>query len=151
MWPLEIDCLGEYEHCSEGFNTHLWCVQGHRWENIYFSTKPRHVSLQIDHLEKTSPVLRLSTHIYGVSQEIDGKTFIFRVNLCMSPFKLIVLGKRALVLRFSTHIFLDFQKIDWKMFIFRVNIGMWPLKSIVWEKRVLFWGFQHTFMVLPRT
>ena len=38
---------------------------------------------QIDHLGKTSPVLLLSTHISGVSQEIDGKTFIFQVNLGM--------------------------------------------------------------------
>ena len=43
----------------------------------------RHVTPQIDHLEKTSTVLRVSTHIYGVSQEIDGKTFIFGVNLGM--------------------------------------------------------------------
>ena len=38
-----------------------------------FSTKPRHVTPQIDHLGKTSPVLRVSIHIYGVSQEIDWK------------------------------------------------------------------------------
>ena len=38
---------------------------------------------QIDRLGKTSTVLRVSTHIYGVSKEIDGKTFIFRVNLGM--------------------------------------------------------------------
>ena len=38
---------------------------------------------QIDHLGKTSPVWRVSTHIYGVSKEIDGKMFIFRVNLGM--------------------------------------------------------------------
>ena len=38
---------------------------------------------QIDCLGKKSPVLRVSTHIYGVSQEIDGKTFIFQVNLGM--------------------------------------------------------------------
>ena len=36
---------------------------------------------QINHLRKTSPILRVSTHIYGVSKEIDGKTFPFRVNL----------------------------------------------------------------------
>ena len=30
-----------------------------------------------------STVLRVSTHIYGVSKEIDGKMFIFRVNLGM--------------------------------------------------------------------
>ena len=38
---------------------------------------------QINRLGKTSPVLRVSTHIYGVSKDIDGKTFIFRVNLGM--------------------------------------------------------------------
>ena len=48
-----------------------------------FSTKPRHVTPQIDWLGKTSTVLRVSTHIFWVSKEIDGKTFIFRVNLGM--------------------------------------------------------------------
>ena len=47
------------------------------------STKPRHVTPQIDHLEKTSTVLRVPTHIYGSSKKIDGKVFIFRVNLGM--------------------------------------------------------------------
>ena len=28
-----------------------------------------------------STVLRVTTHIYGVSKEIDAKTFFFRVNL----------------------------------------------------------------------
>ena len=51
--------------------------------NIHFWSKPRHVTPQIDCLGKTSTVLRVSTHIYGVSKEIDGKTFIFRVNLGM--------------------------------------------------------------------
>ena len=55
----------------------------HSWEIMNFSTKPRHVTPQIDCLRKMSPVLRVSTHIYGVSMEIDGKTFIFRVNLGM--------------------------------------------------------------------
>ena len=48
-----------------------------------FSSKPNPVTPQIDHLRKTSPVLRVSTHIYEISKEIDGKTFIFRVNLGM--------------------------------------------------------------------
>ena len=48
-----------------------------------FSTKPRQVTPQIDHLGKMIPVLRVLIHIYGVSQEIDGITFIFRVNLGM--------------------------------------------------------------------
>ena len=48
-----------------------------------FSTKPRHVAPQIDCLGEMSTVLRVSTHIYGVSKDIGGKTFIFRVNLGM--------------------------------------------------------------------
>ena len=44
-------------------------------------SKPRHVTTQINHLGKMSTVLRVSTDIYGVSKEIDRKTFIFRVNL----------------------------------------------------------------------
>ena len=62
---------------------HLWCFQGHRWENMNFSTKPTHVTPQIDRLGKTSTVLSVSIHIYGVSKVIDGKTSIFRVNLGM--------------------------------------------------------------------
>ena len=42
-----------------------------------------HVTPQIDHLGKMSPVLKVSKHIYGVSKEIDGKTFMLRVNLGM--------------------------------------------------------------------
>ena len=38
---------------------------------------------QIDGLGKTSTVLGVYTHIYRVCKEIDGKTFIFRVNLGM--------------------------------------------------------------------
>ena len=38
---------------------------------------------QIDGIRKTSTVLRVSIHIYGVSHEIEGKMFIFRVNLGM--------------------------------------------------------------------
>ena len=38
---------------------------------------------QIDHLIKMNPVLMVSTHISGDSNEIDGKMFIFRVNLGM--------------------------------------------------------------------
>ena len=37
----------------------------------FFSSKPRHVTPQIDHLGKRSPVLRVSTLIYGVTKEID--------------------------------------------------------------------------------
>ena len=47
--------------------------------NIHFSSKPRHVTPQIDCLRKMSSVLKVSTHVYGVSKEIE--TFIFQVNL----------------------------------------------------------------------
>ena len=36
----------------------------------------------------------VSTQIYWVSKEIDGKTLIFRVNLGMWPLKLIVSKKK---------------------------------------------------------
>ena len=52
-------------------------------EKHIFSSKPRHVTPQIKYLGITSPVLMVSTHIYGVAQEIDGKMFIFQVNLGM--------------------------------------------------------------------
>ena len=52
-------------------------------ENIHFLSKSRHVMPQMDCLGKTSPVVRVSTHIYGVFEEIDWKMFIFRVNLDM--------------------------------------------------------------------
>ena len=48
-----------------------------------FSRKPRHVTPEINHLGKMRPVLRVSTHIDEVAKEIDGKIFIFRVNLDM--------------------------------------------------------------------
>ena len=79
----QIDHLGKNKHCSEGFNTHLWGFSGDRWENVQFLRKPRHVTPQIDHLGKTSPVLRVSTHMYGVSKDIGGKMFIFQLNLGM--------------------------------------------------------------------
>ena len=108
MWHLK-SIVSENEHCSEGFNTHLWGFQGHRWETINFSTKPRHVTLEINHLGEMSTVLRVSTHIYGVSKEIDGKTFIFRVNLGMWPLKSFILEKRALFWR-SEHTFMAFLR-----------------------------------------
>ena len=79
----QIDHLEKNEHCSEGFNTHLWGFSGDRWENVHFQGKPRHVTPQIDRLGKTNTVLRVWTHISGVSQVIYGKTSIFRVHLGM--------------------------------------------------------------------
>ena len=84
MWPLKSIVL-EKQALFWGLNTHLWGFSGNRWENIHFLGKTRHVTPQIDHLGKMSPVLRVSTHIYGFSDEIYGKTFILRVNLGMWP------------------------------------------------------------------
>ena len=92
-----------------------------------------------------SPVLRVPTPIYAVSKKIDGKTFMFRVNLGMWPLKSIILEKRALFWGFQ-HIYGVSKEIDGKTFMFRVNLGMWPLKLIILEKRALFWGFQLTFI-----
>ena len=61
-----------------------------------FKIKARHVTPQINHFGKTNPVLRIPTHIYGVSKEIDWKTLIFEVNLGMGPLKSIILEKQAL-------------------------------------------------------
>ena len=79
---------------------------------------------QINHLGKTSTVLRVSTHIYGVSQEIDGKTFIFSSKPRHVTLQIDRLGKMSPVLRVSTHIFGVSKDIGGKMFIFRVNLGM---------------------------
>ena len=92
MWHLKSIVLEKWalfwglQHTFMGF----W---EDRWENIHFSSKPKHVTPQIDHLGKTSTVLRISTYIHGVFEEIDGKTFILRVNLGMWPLKSIVLEK----------------------------------------------------------
>ena len=51
----------------------------------------------------------VSTHISGDSNEIDGKTFIFRVNLGMWPLKSIVSEKQALFWGFQ-HIFMGFPR-----------------------------------------
>ena len=48
-----------------------------------FQSKPRHMTPQIDRLRKNGTVLRVSTHIYGRFDEIDGKMFILRVTLGM--------------------------------------------------------------------
>ena len=88
---------------------------------------------QIDHLGKMSTVLRVSTHIYGVSKDIGGKTFIFHLNLGMWPSNQLC-WKNKSCSEVSTHIYGVSQEIDGKMFILRVNLGMWPLKSIISEK-----------------
>ena len=80
MRPLK-SIISKNKPSSDVFNTHFWGFSGDRWEIIHFSSKPRHVTPQINHFGKMSPVLKVSTHMYGVSKKIDGKTFICQVNL----------------------------------------------------------------------
>ena len=79
---------------------------------------------QIDHLRKTSTILRVSTDIYGISKEIDGKTFIFQSKPRHVTPQIDCLGKMVHVMRVSTDIFRVSKEIDGKMFIFIVNLGM---------------------------
>ena len=77
----QINHLVETKASSESSNSHFHRFQVDRWENIHFYSKPRHVTPKIEHFGKMSPVLRVSRHIYGVSKEIDGKTFILAVHI----------------------------------------------------------------------
>ena len=79
---------------------------------------------QINHLGKMSTVLRVSTHIYVIFEEIDGKTFIFRAKPRHVTPQIDCLGKTVNVMRVSTDICGVSKEIDGKMFIFRVNLGM---------------------------
>ena len=134
MWPHKL-FVSENRALSEGFNTHLWCFQGQRWENMNFSTKPRHVTPQIDHLGKNEPCSEgFNTHLWVFCDP--------QINH---------LRKTSSVLRVSTHFYGVSQDIDGKTFIFRVNLDMWPLKLLVLEKQALFWGFSHTCIMFPRT
>ena len=68
--------------------------------------------------------MRVSTHIYGVSKDIDGKTFIFQSKPRHVTPQIDCLGKMSTVVRVSRHIYGVSEEIDGKMFIFRVNLGM---------------------------
>ena len=50
----------------------------------------------------------------------------------------------------STHIYSISKDIGGKMLILQLNLGMLPLKSIISAKEALFWGFQHTFIVVSQ-
>ena len=51
----------------------------------------------------------VTTHIYGVSKETDGKMFIFQVKQAMWPLKSIVLEKQSLFWGFQ-HTFMGFLR-----------------------------------------
>ena len=79
---------------------------------------------QIDCLQKTSPILWVSIHIYGVSKDIDGKRFFFSTKPRHVTPQIDRLRKTIPVLRVSIHIYGDSDEIDVKTFILRVNLGM---------------------------
>ena len=79
---------------------------------------------QIDCLGKTSTVLRVSTHIYGVFKDIGGKTFIFQSKPRHVTSQIDHLGKMSIALRVSIHIYGVSEEVDEKTFILRVNLGM---------------------------
>ena len=121
MWSLK-SIISENWALFCGFQHTFMGFQGDRWKNIHSESKPRHVIPQINCLVKTSPVLRVSIHINGVSKQIEGKTFILRVNLGMWPLKFIVSENSGPVLWVSTHIYGVTKEIDGKTFILRVNL-----------------------------
>ena len=63
-----------------------------------------HVTPQIDCVGKMSTVLSVTTHIYGVSQEIDQKTFSFRVNQECDPSNLLSWKTSTGSEGFNTHL-----------------------------------------------
>ena len=79
---------------------------------------------QIDCLEKTSPVLRVSTHIYGVSKEIHWKMLIFSGKPRHVAPQIYRLRKTSPALRVSIHIYGVSKEIDGKKFFFHVYLGM---------------------------
>ena len=104
-------------------------------------------------LEKQNTVLRVSTHIYGVSHEIEmgNCSFLEMHKPRHVTHQINCLGnwKMSPVLRVSTHIYCVSKDKGGKTFIFQLNLGMWPLKLFVSEKRrncsegfnTYLWGF----------
>ena len=79
---------------------------------------------QIDHLGKMSPGLIVSTHIYGISKEIDGKTFIFESKPRHVTPQIDCLRKMSPVSGgFNTHLW-HFEGDRWENIHFQVNLGM---------------------------
>ena len=108
MWPLK-SIISEKQALFWGFQHTFMGFLMRYMGKCSFLSKPRHVTPQINHLGKMSPVLRVSTHIYGISKEIDGKMIIFQVNLGMGPFKSIISENQAQFWGFQ-HTFMGFLR-----------------------------------------
>ena len=79
-----------------------------------FRVIPKHVTPQIDHLRKTSNVLRVHLFLESEKQALFSKKigwyiFIFRVNLGMWPLKSMVSENLALFWGFQ-HTFISFLR-----------------------------------------
>ena len=73
---------------------------------------------QIDHLGKMSPVLRVSTHIYGSFQADRWENIHFLTKPRHVTPQIDCLRKMSPVLMVSTHIYGISKEIDGKTFIF---------------------------------
>ena len=84
-----------------------------------FESKPRHVTPLINYFRKTSPVLRVSTHICGVAKEIDRQ----HVHFSSKPRHVTPEINRLRKMEpcaegFNTHLWHVSREINGKMFIF---------------------------------
>ena len=72
---------------------------------MHFLRKPGHVIPQMDWIGKTSPVVRVSTHIYGVFEgdRLENVHFLSKLRHVTS--QIDCLGKTSTVLRVSTDIY----------------------------------------------
>ena len=64
-------------------STHIYGVSMEIDGKHSFLNKPRYVTPQIQLSRKNDPCSEDFNTNFGVSKEIDGKTFIFKVNLSM--------------------------------------------------------------------
>ena len=95
------------------------------------------------------PVLRVSTHIYGISQEIDGETIHLEITARHMIPQIDHHGKMSPVLMVSTHIYGLYKYINGKTLIFENKPRHVTLKSIILEKGALFLVFQHSLRISP--
>ena len=121
--------------------------EGDRWENEHISSKPRHVTPQINCLTKMSPVLRVSTHIYGSFQGDRWENIHFSTKPRHVTPQIDCLRKTSPVLRVSTHIYGISKEIDGKILHF--SSKPWhvtPQINHLRKMKLCSGCFQHTFL-----
>ena len=125
MWPLKSTVL-DIMSTVVMVSTHIYSISKDiGGENIHFTTKPSHVTPQIDSSWQIWALFWGSQHtFYSVCKDIGRKMFIFQLNLGMWPLKSIISEKKHCSEDINTHYGVS-NKIDGKAFIFRVNLAMW--------------------------